>query len=145
MYFPLSNCHKNPDMCWKYIEFSLTDFFPQSASLYKALCPYWSKYCIVLKFKFFQNSVPTILKVKQLCIGKPFKSWVINKCYKSTGAYSVFCASRMKYINSVTPNSLFSQTFAGQPHLVFVTKSDNDLNMRLAYKFLLWANFLPAA
>ena len=70
MYFPLSNCHKNPDMCWKYIEFSLTDFFPQSASLYKALCPYWSKYCIVLKLKFFQNSVPTILKVKQLCSDK---------------------------------------------------------------------------
>ena len=25
MYFPLSNCHKNPDMCWKYIEFLLTE------------------------------------------------------------------------------------------------------------------------
>ena len=77
MYFPLSNCHKNPDMCWKYIEFSLTDFFPQSASLYKALCPYWSKYCIVLKLKFFQNSVPTILKVKQLqsSAGPTFVVW----------------------------------------------------------------------
>ena len=41
--------------------------FPQSASLDKTLCPYWSKYYIVLKLNFFQNSVPTILKMKQLC------------------------------------------------------------------------------